>query len=468
MQQEIWFHKYRILGLLGRGGTSKVYLAEHIKLNSYRAIKFISKNHPLYDLQRKEALLLKNLKHSCIPIIYDIEEDEDGSYIVEQYLEGDTLKDFISSKGAFREDIIIQFGLQICDLIHYLHSIERPVLYVDLKPENIILSGKMLKLIDFGSAIYQDELSDGQYYLGTRGYAAPELYSSNKIDERCDIYGIGMLLYYMSTGLIFQNDDFGIDNIDQIGVCSIGLKHIINHCLKYNPSQRYATVEDISKQLSALQRKNKYILESSQTLIIAVAGAQPRIGVTHLAFRICNYFIRQKFMCLYQEKNKSECIRAIKSCYEDVPIKDGIYFIQGLPMLANKQRDHMIPNNYQVIVQDFGCLTDDNLAEYLKAEIKLLILGAKDWELRYAEQTLAMLTEYKDISFLFNFMNGRQFQQVMRSMVNRNCYRVPYEPNPFEKISQANGLDFFREIIRPIKKTSKKERNIKLFKRGKL
>ena len=134
MQQEIWFNKYRIIKLLGRGGTAKVFLAEHIKLNSYRAIKCISKNHPLYELQRKEAQILKNLKHSCIPIIYDIEEDKDGSYIVEQYLEGDNLNDYVMSNGTLSEDIIVRFALQLCDLIQYLHSTTRPILYLDLKP----------------------------------------------------------------------------------------------------------------------------------------------------------------------------------------------------------------------------------------------------------------------------------------------------------------------------------------------
>lgn len=100
MQQEIWFQKYKILHLLGKGGTAKVYLAEHIILNSYRAIKVISKQHPLYSFQRNEAFILKNLKHSCIPIIYDIEEDEEGSYIVEQYLEGKNLKEYVEERGA--------------------------------------------------------------------------------------------------------------------------------------------------------------------------------------------------------------------------------------------------------------------------------------------------------------------------------------------------------------------------------
>src|SRR5690606_4170247 len=139
MRQEIWFQKYQIIKLLGRGSTAEVYLAKHILLNSYRAIKCISKNHPLYEYHRKEANLLNNLKHPCIPIIYDIEEDENGSYIIEQFIEGHTLKDFVRDKGPIDENIIIHYAIQLCDLLEYLHSVERPIIYLDLKPENIII-----------------------------------------------------------------------------------------------------------------------------------------------------------------------------------------------------------------------------------------------------------------------------------------------------------------------------------------
>ena len=466
MQQEIWFQKYLILGLLGRGGTAKVYLAEHIKLNSYRAIKCISKNHPLYDLRRNEALILKNLKHSCIPIIYDIEEDEEGSYIVEQYLEGETLKEYVVANGTIREDIIIKFGAQLCDLIYYLHSIERPILYVDLKPENIIVTERTLKLIDFGSAIFRDELTEQQNYFATRGYAAPELYRQQKIDERCDVYGIGMLLYFMATGFVIKNDDTEIENIDDIGNCSKQLKSIINHCLKYNPSQRYASVARLNKQLSALVRKKGLPLESSQTITIAIAGAQPRIGVTHLAFRLSSYFLHQRSKCIYQEMNDSECVHSMKNCYEGVMVKNGIYDLNGIPMQPNAQ-SKVISTDYQVVIQDFGSLTNSNLADFLKAEIKLLVLGAKDWELCYAEQTLNMVTECKDIVYLFNFMNGRQFQQIMKSMERKNSYRIPYEPDPFAKTTQKNGEELFRELFRPAKKLTLSEKAIALLVKGK-
>jgi tRNA A-37 threonylcarbamoyl transferase component Bud32 len=467
MQQEIWFQKYRIISLLGRGGTAKVYLAEHIKLNSYRAIKCISKKHPLYELQRNEALILKNLKHSCIPIIYDIEEDEEGSYIVEQYLEGDTLKDYVITNGTLREDIILQLAIQLCDLIHYLHSNSRPILYVDLKPDNIILTGRTLKLIDFGSAIYQDELSEQQNYFGTRGYAAPELYLHKQIDERCDVYGIGMLIYYMTTGLIIRKDNAGIDNIDQIGNCSKRLKQIINHCLKFNPAQRYTSVAQLNKQLSAMIRKNRLPYESSQSLTIAVTGAQHRIGVTHLALRLSNYFIQQNQKCLYQEKNNSGCVWSIKNCYEEVKVMDGIYEIEGIPMLPYNQNGQIHASEFQIKIQDYGCLTKENLSEFLSADIKLLVLGAKDWELESAEQVLNCLAEYKDIAYLFNFMNGRQFQEVMKSMERKNSFRVPYEPDPFARITDRNGLELFHELLRPWKRVSLREKAAKVLHRRK-
>jgi eukaryotic-like serine/threonine-protein kinase len=450
MQQEIWFQKYRIISLLGRGGTAKVFLAEHIYLNSHRAIKCISKNNPLYNLQRNEALILKNLKHSCIPIIYDIEEDEDGSYIIEQYIEGVTLKEYVTLNGPLEENIIIRFALQICDLIHYMHSNERPILYLDIKPDNIIVSGSTLKLIDFGSAIYRDELSTIPNISGTRGYAAPELYHNNGIDERSDVYGIGMLLYYLVTGLRLNQTSSEITNIDQIGNCSKKLKKIINQCLKFNPSQRFASVTHLSKQLSAMICTNGNHNDSSQSIRIAVAGAQPRIGVTHLAFRLCTFFIHRKLPCLYEEKNNNQSIRTIRNCYDELVEKDGICEIKGIPMIAYGQEQPLMNSKYQIRVQDYGCLNSDNWTDFLDADLKLLLLGGKDWELEHAEQALKLVAEYKDVVYLFNFLNGRQFHQVMKSMDQRYSFRIPYEPDPFAPPMEGNGLELFEELTRTI------------------
>jgi len=447
MQQEIWFQKYQILGLLGKGGNAKVYLAEHIKLKSLRAIKFISKNHPLYDLQLKEAFVLKNLKHSCIPIIYDIEENEDGSYIIEQFLEGKTLKSIVSKKGPFREELIIRFGNQLCNLIQYLHSVERPILYIDLKPENIILCENTLKLVDFGSALFMDEATAHPNYYATKGYAAPELYTNKQIDERCDVYGIGCLLYYMATGGSIIHDSKEVNHIDYLGRCTKRLKKVICRCLRYSPSQRYASVTKLSEQLSALKQNEQNKTELSKTVTIAIGGSQSRIGVTHMAFRTCKYLLRGRQLCIYQEKNASGSVWSMRSICNKVDIHKGVYVIEGIPMIPSYQCAKIDPEDYQFIVQDFGCINEDNLAEYLSADIKLFVLGSKEWELKHMEHAFRMMTEYRDINCLFNYLNAKQFQQIVKSLNRDNCFRIPYEPDPFTNITAQKGMEFFQDVL---------------------
>jgi hypothetical protein len=447
MQQEIWFEKYRVIRQLGSGGTAQVYLTEHIKLNSYRVIKFISINHPLYNQLRKEAFLLKDLKHSCIPIIYDIEEDEEGSYIVEQYIEGDTLKAVVRLKGPLQEEMIIHYALQLCDLIHYLHSNERPILYVDLKPENIILSGLKLKLVDFGSAHYADELTTEQIYCGTRGYAAPELYLKGKIDERCDVYGIGMLLYYMVTGCSITNKGTRITNIDHSLVCSKTLKSIINRCLKLHRALRYSSVMQLRRHLSAAKEGYLQRNESSHTYYIAVAGTQARVGVTHFCFRLCIYLLGQKVKCLYREENQSGCIQAIRSCFEDIEEQDELIVLNGIPIQARERVNTEAEVSYRIQVLDYGCLSEENLEQFLAADMQFVVSGAKDWEVIYTEALLNKTAEYKDIIYLFNFLNSRQFTHVLKNMEHKKCFRIPYEPDPFAKITDKTNKELFRELL---------------------
>lgn len=430
--------------MLGCGGTANVYLAEHIRLNSYRAIKFISRSNPLYEFYRKEAYILKNLKHSCIPIIYDIEENEEGSYIVEEYIEGVTLKEIISKNGPLREDAATDAALQLCDLILYLNSEERSVIYPDLKPDNIMLSDMTIKLIDFGSAIFLNEREPSHGYTGTRGYAAPELYRQGPVDERCEVYGIGMLLYYMLTGIAINGDLDYAENIDHTGACSKRIKRIINKCLKYNPSQRYSGVEALYKELSAL-RKSQFHDFPKKAINIAVAGAQPRIGVTHFAFRLCCYYKGINYKCLYIEKNSSGSVRAIKNRYYGGMADKGIFMLNGIALQAFSWQES-IPADYQAVVMDYGILTEDNMAEFLTADIKLLLLGAKDWELDSSEKVLKLAAGQRDIIYLFSFMNGKQFYSAIKSMNNAACYRIPYEPDPFAAVNHKNGLELFEEL----------------------
>lgn len=446
IDKNIWFQKYLIIQELGKGGTARVYLAEHLRLKSYRAIKCIHKCHPLYDSQLKEAQILKSLKHSCIPIIYDIEEDENGSYIVEEYIEGVTLDTYISTWSKPDYNIIIHFAIQICDLIHYLHNIERPILYLDLKPENIIVTGRTLKLVDFGSAIYRDEADHLKSYYGTRGYAAPEMYIHGKLDERCDVYGIGMLIYFMVSGRQLDINRKRFLPIDYDEHCPKHLKKIINRCLKFYPSQRFVSVIMLKKYLSALLIRPKEVMNSGVSIRLAIAGTQQRIGVTHLSFRLCCYYRQRNIRCLYHEKNNSEAIRRIQKRYKGLTRREGIFEFMDIPMLDREYSERRDIFDYPVLIEDYGMLTEDNLCDFMGADIKILMIGAKDWELANAEQVLEMVTEYKDVIYVFNYLDGKQFQKVVKSMNQLDCFRLPYEPDPFAKMMHEDTLELFNEI----------------------
>lgn len=450
MEEEIWFNKYQVIKELGRGGTASVYLAKHIILNSYRAIKYISNNNPLYEHHTKEAFLLKNLKHSCIPIIYDIEENEYGSYIIEQYIEGATLKEYIFSHGPISEGEIISYGLQLCDLILYLHLSSRSIIYIDLKPENIIISNGTLKLIDFGSAIYQDESNEGQIYSATKGYSAPEVFTSNNVDERSDVYGIGMMLYYMATGRYLTNNSKNISNIDLNEYCSYGLKRIINRCLKYNPSQRYGSVTGLIKHLSSLMQKNKNNNKRTSSIRIGIIGAQPRIGVTHLSLSICKYLTLHKKKALYKERNNSNLISKIRKQYIGLDSYNNILKVNGISMISDNLLKVEDDISDFISVEDYGSLTDKNIDNYLTADIKIMVLGAKDWEMDYSEEALRITESYEDILYFFNFLDGRQFQSVMKSMRQKNCYRIPYEADPMAKRVAKSSMYLYEELIRMI------------------
>lgn len=446
MAQEIWFDKYRIIKLLGQGGTAEVYLAEHIKLNTFRAIKYISKHHPLYKLQLKEAQILKDLKHSCIPIVYDIEEDEDGSYIIEQYLEGVTLREYLSDRNYLSKDIIIHFALQLCNLINYLHSVKRPILYLDLKPDNIIITDKTLKLIDFGSAIFRDQVKYKTEYYATVGYAAPELYGGAIIDERSDVYGIGILMYFMVTGKALSAGGEKTEHIDFINNCPKKLRKIIIRCLRCDPSQRYASVSQLEQNLSAIFKKKKHIFKTGSSIEIGIAGAQSRIGTTHMSFRLSSYLTWKNIKCLYIESNKSSCLWKMANRHLAFNKDTGIIKIKGIHMIGNKDAQIMDPSDYNVIIKDYGSLNMTNKEQFLRSKIKILILGAKDWELGISEEALELVSEYKDIIFLFNFVDGKQYRQAVRNMLFRNCLRIPYEPNPFSRPKDKNSQEFLREL----------------------
>lgn len=449
MQDRIWFQKYRIIKSLGRGGSAQVYLAEHIKLKTLRAIKQISKDAVLHEQLLNEAHILKSLKHSGIPVIYDFEEDAHNSYIIEQYIEGESLKAFRQKCRLLKENLIINFAVQICDLLLYLYSLDNPILYLDLKPENIIIADNVIKLIDFGASGFKNELNNRKFSLGTRGYAAPELYTGHIPDERTDIYGIGSILYYMAAGTVYDRKLSEKSRRKLLRHCSKSMQHIIYHCLRYNAVLRYSSVIVVKNKLLGINHRNQTgNFNGRESIRIAIAGTQPRIGVTHLALLITTYLNKTGSDAFYMERNDSDQIIKTLGRYQNRKTADGFYRLHNCNIIPGQAADILpVKDNFPVAIMDYGRINNSNMEDFKRADIRLIVAGGRDWELEATEETLCLLKGESKIRYLFNFINGNQFRTIVKHMEGLDCGRIPYEPDVFFWKKNKYLEDFIRNLL---------------------
>ena len=232
--EHVLFGKYRLCRKLGSGRSGTVYLAYHMELEEYRAMKIVPKTMADYDTFKREALFLKTLRHPGIPLVYDVEEDLDNSYLVEEYLEGESLYALVKRLGSLSMKTTVDLGIQVCRLIHFMNTSENPILYLDLQPKNLLVCNGIIRLIDFDHAQYAEDITAFGERYGTAGFAAPEQYGNESLDCRTDVYAIGALLFFMSRGKTPGKQG----NIAEQGE-NRNLNRIIRGCMAERKEERY-------------------------------------------------------------------------------------------------------------------------------------------------------------------------------------------------------------------------------------
>ena len=261
---DLLYNRFEIMGCIGRGGMSQVYLAMDRHLKKMFAVKELcfdkfGESEVVMEAMRREADLLKGLSHPAIPSIYDIVDTENSFIIVMDYVEGRSLGNELSECGFFKEEQVIGFARQLGEVLDYLHSRPMPIIYRDMKPANLILQPDgMLKLIDFGTAReYKESAVCDTTCLGTVGFAAPEQYGSmGQTDARTDIYNLGATLYHLVTGKNPALPPYEILPIRKINPnLSRGLEEIIEKCTQKDPEGRYQSAKEL---LRALERAGKH------------------------------------------------------------------------------------------------------------------------------------------------------------------------------------------------------------------
>ena len=443
----ILFGKYELCRLLGRGRSGTVYLVKHKELEEYRAIKQVSKSCVDYGQFRKEALILKDIRHPGIPVVYDLEEDEDFCYLIEEFLEGDSLYALVSDIGHFSTAMTVRYGIQICHLVNILHSATpTPILYLDLQPKNLLVCSGTVKLVDFDHAIHLDEAEYLTKRYGTVGCAAPEQYTGAVLDERTDIYAIGAVLYYMLTGEFPEKVPvFPRERMDRHWT------RLIRTCLKENPAERYESADRLVKELEYIQKqmekKEKGVFRESpeSSLTIAIAGAFPGAGTTHVAIGFAAYLWRRGLAVLYEEKNGSEAVRQMAGCEGYSMDSFGIYRIHGLPMLplygeAVKLESHP----YRVVIQDYGTLGETFSQEI--ADGYLLVCGSKPWQWKGVRDAVQFPGNPPGMAIIYNQFCRQLTDRLPGPVKEAECFLMPDCPNPFtctRKVQKVYDEIFF-------------------------
>ncbi len=270
---------YEIINVIGYGGMGVVYKARHLVTGEMRAIKKLH-THLVLDEQVKyrfleEAKIIGHLDHKNIIKVYELLEHAGDLYMIMEYVQGRPLSEMISKvTGPIPSEKALNILRQICEGLDYAHR--NKLVHRDIKPANILVDEHTnVKLADFGIAKVLDRTQHTSLgtIIGTIAYMSPEQIEGTDIDQRADIYSLGITLYEMLAGRLpyaFRENDSLVKKINEISNARIPdprtfyphipdyMVTIVNRCIEKNRDLRYASVRSVLTDLD----RGRYSIES--------------------------------------------------------------------------------------------------------------------------------------------------------------------------------------------------------------
>jgi eukaryotic-like serine/threonine-protein kinase len=258
--------RYLIARRVGGGGMGSVYQAKDKRLaDRLCAVKemielFADQNQRAKAVEdfKREAEVLAQLDHPSIPTVFDYFIEGGRYYLVMRWIGGGDLADQMRLRnGMCDEATVAKWAIQICDVLHYIHSQKPPIIYRDLKPANLMLDDKTgrVMLVDFGIARVVRPTEKGVTAIGTMGYAPPELFAG-KVEPRSDIYSLGATMFHMLTGSDPQDNPLLIFDFSknprprQINRdITPEMEQILTKTVAHKPEDRYASALELMRTL---------------------------------------------------------------------------------------------------------------------------------------------------------------------------------------------------------------------------
>ena len=405
--------RYELLRPLGHGSDGIVYLARHLSLEMERAIKVMPKKSAPSLFAISEANVLKAIQHPGIPIIYDLEQDESNYYLVEEYFRGESLDQFLLHQQSISQNLFFKFCEQLCDIFQYLHTLcPCPILYQDLKPEHIIVSGMQIKLIDFSVSSFISNSENDSKHFGNVAFSAPELLANRKPTPASDIYSIGRLIEWMTRY---------VDTALPQSVLTI-----IHKATSAEPDLRYETVDDLSSAIHQAN-DNRGGMHLRQT--IAVIGSHSGCGTTHIAVSLVCALNALGQTAIYYEKNSTDTLRKAVCHMPHMWEQNGCYYqgyFAGYPLYGEGVT---VPEPATgITVHDYGHHIPPTLSA---ADQVLFVCGGAPWHRFDTSLFLQFPTSIKKRLHIVANLCDRKSALYYAKRLDAPVFLYPYDTNPF-------------------------------------
>jgi len=297
--------RYRIVRKLGAGGMADVYLAEDQELGRRIAIKILNDRHAnddqFIERFRREAKNAAALNHPNIVSIYDRGEAEDTYYIAMEYLDGRTLKELIVGHGPAPVNVAIEYARQVLSALRFAHR--HGIVHRDIKPHNVLVDREgRVKVTDFGIArAGASQMTEAGSIVGTAQYLSPEQARGGDVDQRSDLYSLGVVLYELLTGQTpFEGDtpvEIAMKHLSTVPRAPSQLRRdiprdldmVVMRALAKDPDERYQSADEMEADLERVLRGAPVAAATSdsatQVMRIPPAAAEAATAATMIAPR---------------------------------------------------------------------------------------------------------------------------------------------------------------------------------------
>jgi predicted Ser/Thr protein kinase len=245
--------RYRILGLLGKGGMGEVYRAFDLILNQAVALKFLTGarlGEAALTRFRNEVRVARQVSHPNVCRVYDVGMTEGLHFLSMEYIDGEDLHSLLRRIGRLSQDKAVEFTRKICAGLAAAH--ERGILHRDLKPTNIMIDGRgQPRIADFGLAALADEVPLSDLRSGTPAYMSPEQKAGREVTTRSDLYSLGLVLHEMFTGHARAEGNRGTQSTpsDLVKDLDSSIERVILRCLEEDPKRRPSSALSVAMAL---------------------------------------------------------------------------------------------------------------------------------------------------------------------------------------------------------------------------